>query len=259
MNTVRPKKALGQHFLTDRHTAEKIVGKFSFHKACYNVLEIGAGTGMLTNLLLSKKNLCLKVVEKDKESIHFLRKTLKISKEQLLHGDYLKLNLQELFKGSCAIVGNFPYNISSQIFFSIYEQRNYITEVVCVVQKEVAQRIVAAPGKKNNGILSILLQAFFEVNYEFSIAPCVFHPAPKVQSAVITLKRNEVQNLGCAEKLFKRVVKQGFGQRRKTLRNALKSLGFDAHILKRDLFSQRAEQLSVQDFIELGKLLEAST
>lgn len=224
---VRPKKALGQHFLTDLDIAERIVHALRGE----TILEVGPGTGVLTRILLDRTApgqdgmiRCLKAIEIDRESAAYLRKNLSGIVPGLIEGDFLKLRLDELFPSSFSVIGNFPYNISSQIFFKILDYKDLIPEVVCMVQKEVAQRIAEKPGTKTYGILSVFLQAWYDIEYLFTVEPGSFNPPPKVRSAVIRLTRNGRTSLGCDEKLFRTIVKTAFGQRRKTLRNSLKPL-----------------------------------
>lgn len=229
---VRPKKALGQHFLTDLDIAERIVHALRGE----TVLEVGPGTGVLTRILLDRtvtqmdsdghggRIRSFKAIEIDKESAAYLRKNLRGIAPGLIEGDFLKLRLDELFPSSFSVIGNFPYNISSQIFFKILDYKDLIPEVVCMVQKEVAQRIAEKPGTKTYGILSVFLQAWYDIEYLFTVEPGSFNPPPKVRSAVIRLTRNGRTSLGCDEKLFRTIVKTAFGQRRKTLRNSLKPL-----------------------------------
>lgn len=212
------------------------------------VYEIGPGTGVLTKYLLEKNDHDLFALDVDNESIDYLKSNYPKDADNFLLQDYLKYDVPvDQFN----IIGNFPYNISSQLFFKIWDDRDKVDEVVCMIQKEVADRICASHGNKTYGILSVLLQAFFDIEYLFKVSPGVFNPPPKVQSAVIRLKRNEVAKLDCDEKLFKRVVKAGFGKRRKTLRNALKDLNLPKSVTALPIMDQRAEQLSVQEFISL--------
>lgn len=217
---VRAKKALGQHFLTDQSIAKNIVGALEGRQA----LEVGPGMGVLTQYLLPRPELALKVVEIDGESVVYLRKHYPKLGDNLIEGDFLKMDLDGIFEGEYSVIGNFPYNISSQIFFKILEHRDRIPEVVCMIQKEVAERIAEKPGTKTYGILSVFLQAWYDIEYLFTVGSGAFNPPPKVQSAVIRLTRNSRTSLGCDEKLFRTVVKTAFGQRRKTLRNSLKPL-----------------------------------
>lgn len=257
MQKVKPKKHLGQHFLTDLSIAEKIAGALTGHLDTKKVLEIGPGMGVLTDFLL-EEDWDLYLVDIDAESIRYLHQRYPNLGTKIIAGDYLKQDFSITMKGSYAVIGNFPYNISSQIFFKILEERMHVTEVVCMLQKEVAQRIASPKGNKDYGILSVLLQAYYDIEFLFSVPPGVFNPPPKVNSGVIRLNRNAVERLGCDEKLFFRVVKQGFATRRKTLRNALKPLGLSA-ILKEDpILDKRAEQLDVQEFVILTKKLQES-
>lgn len=252
---VKPKKHLGQHFLKDLSIAESIANSLSLHNDYKQVLEIGPGTGVLSKYLLSDDRFFTYLVEIDGESAVYLRENFPLKEGQLIEGDFLNEPLSTVFTQPTAIIGNFPYNISSQIFFNVFYRRDVIPEVICMIQKEVAERIAAKPGKKVNGILSILLQAFYDIEYLFTVPPDVFNPPPKVDSAVIRLRRNEREKLPCNEKKFVQVVKAGFGQRRKTLRNALKPFNFKNGTAD-DIFSKRAEQLGVDEFIGLVEKLE---
>jgi len=311
---VRPKKALGQHFLTDLDIAERIVHALRGE----TVLEVGPGTGVLTRILLDRtapgqdgnaaapgqpetpaafghgpdngrrngaqastdghggRIRSFKAIEIDRESAAYLRKNLSGIVPGLIEGDFLKLRLDELFPSSFSVIGNFPYNISSQIFFKILDYKDLIPEVVCMVQKEVAQRIAEKPGTKTYGILSVFLQAWYDIEYLFTVEPGSFNPPPKVRSAVIRLTRNGRTSLGCDEKLFRTIVKTAFGQRRKTLRNSLKPLfaatkpgAADAARaaggqstpsagtqLSDPVFDLRPERLSVEDFVRLTLMLQ---
>ncbi len=279
---VRAKKALGQHFLVDQGAAQRIVAALEPEENAREILEIGPGMGVLTQYLLKREDIDLKMVELDEESVNYLLTHFNGMQGRLFLADYLKLNVDHLFKGPYRIIGNFPYNISSQIFFKIMESRDRIPEVVCMIQKEVAERIAEGPGSKTYGILSVLLQAWYDIEYLFTVEPGAFAPPPKVRSAVIRLRRNGRNELmpsagsegqdraphGDAgtcipktdspvdERLFKSVVKTAFNQRRKTLRNALKPLlnadapGY-AEFVADPVFDLRAERLSVEDFIDL--------
>jgi 16S rRNA (adenine1518-N6/adenine1519-N6)-dimethyltransferase len=251
---VRPKKHLGQHFLTDKNIAKKITECLSPDYT--TVCELGPGTGVLTEYLLANSTLSnLTLIEVDTESVAYLQENFHDERLEILEANFLKTDLQRLIKSPFALIGNFPYNISSQIFFKVIENRNLIPEVVGMIQKEVAERIVSESGNKTYGILSVLLQAWFDIEYCFTVNENVFFPPPKVKSAVIKLHRNATKNLDCDEKLFTRVVKAGFGQRRKTLRNALKPLTGtiqDNH----ELLTKRAEQLTVSDFVRLTQFVE---
>jgi 16S rRNA (adenine1518-N6/adenine1519-N6)-dimethyltransferase len=259
MGNVRPKKHLGQHFLKDQDIAMRIVDSLTLHQAYDSVLEVGPGMGVLTDFLIHKQEYATHLIDIDKESIEFLHQKYPQLKEKIIFGDFLQLDFKSLFQKPFAIIGNFPYNISSQIFFKVLEHKDQVPEVVGMLQKEVAQRIASPPGNKDYGILSVLLQAFYDIEYLFSVPPDVFNPPPKVNSGVIRLKRNGVKQLRCDEKLFKRIVKQSFNTRRKTLRNALKVLNLPAELLEEDIFNKRAEQLSVEDFIGLTIKIENLT
>lgn len=252
---VRAKKALGQHFLTDQSIARTIVNALSCSEdQPRDVLEIGPGMGVLTQYLLPREDLDLKLVELDGESVEYLVAHFPGMQGRLMEADYLKLDMKKVFPGRYRVIGNFPYNISSQIFFKILEDKDRVPEVVCMIQKEVAERIAEKPGTKTYGILSVLLQAWYDIDYIVSVGSGAFNPPPKVQSAVIRLRRNGRTELGCDEKLFKQVVKTAFNQRRKTLRNALKPMmkeGFDS---SDPVFDLRAEKLGVEEFVRLTSL-----
>ena len=276
IDLVRPKKALGQHFLVDLNIARNIVNALSTDHDV--VIEVGAGMGVLTQYLIENQLEKLQVVEIDKESVEFLKKKFPELEGHLTLGDFLKQDLTSfrpepiggaekspaiegdsstalgMTGGDVAVIGNFPYNISSQIFFQILKYRNNVSECVGMIQKEVAERLAAGPGSKTYGILSVLLQAWYDIEYLFTVHENVFNPPPKVKSAVIRLKRNNVKELGCDEKLFVTVVKQAFNQRRKTLRNSLRSM-IPAEIIENEIFNKRPEQLSVAEFVELVKVL----
>lgn len=256
MHGVRPKKFLGQHFLKDHNIALKIVQALSMENANQTIVEIGPGTGVLTNFLLERKFHQLLLIEIDRDSISFLKQKFSDPKIKILEADFLKLDISNIIKSRISIIGNFPYNISSQIFFKILEQINLVDEIVCMVQKEVAERICAIHGNKIYGILSVLLGAYFEREILFKVPPGVFHPPPKVDSAVIRLKRNFAKEITCDKKLFVQIVKQGFQNRRKTLRNALKPIILPLELTKDKIFDKRAEQLSVNEFLELTKTIE---
>lgn len=252
---VRAKKALGQHFLTDQKIAQAIVAALG---GPAEVLEIGPGMGVLTQYLLQRPELELKMVEVDSESVEYLLTHFPGMQGRLIEADYLKLDVSRFFKGEYKIIGNFPYNISSQIFFKILDDKDRIPEVVCMIQKEVADRIAEPPGSKTYGILSVLLQAWYDIESILSVGPGAFAPPPKVKSAVIRLRRNGRTELGCDERLFRQVVKMAFNQRRKTLRNALKPLinekGLSPDVLANPVFDLRAERLGVEDFVSLTLL-----
>ncbi len=256
MHGVRPKKFLGQHFLKDQNIAQKIVNAISSIDSKDTILEIGPGTGVLTNYLIEKPFREVILIEIDRESIAYLRENIKAPNLRIIEGDFLKLPLEEIASDELSIIGNFPYNISSQIFFKVIEQRNQVKEVVCMIQKEVADRICSPHGNKTYGILSVLIGAFYEREMLFKVPPGVFIPPPKVNSAVIRLKRKTNMTLNCDEALFKKVVKQGFQNRRKTLRNALKPIILPAELTQESVFDKRAEQLSVDDFINLTQKIQ---
>lgn len=270
---VRAKKALGQHFLTDLSIAQRIADSLLVpcpgSEAQYDesnplpALEIGPGMGVLTQYLLQRPEVDLRMVEIDTESVNYLLVHFPQVNGRLLEADFLKLKLEKFFSGQFAVVGNFPYNISSQIFFKVLDYKEQVPQVVCMIQKEVAERIAEKPGTKTYGILSVLLQAWYNIEYLFTVGEGAFNPPPKVKSAVIRLVRNSRTDLGCDESLFKTVVKTGFNQRRKTLRNSLKPLirnkadreGWTeeqlAEFTADPVFELRPERLSVEDFIAL--------
>lgn len=253
---VRPKKSLGQHFLKDQAIAMQIVKALQVDGK-QSVVEIGPGTGVLTQYLL-KRDLDLKLVEIDRDSVAYLRKKFPNLEGKLIEGDVLKMDWNEFEEKSFHVIGNFPYNISSQIFFKVLEHRDKVDQVVGMLQKEVAERIASEKGNKVYGILSVLLQAYYDIELLFKVPPDVFFPPPKVMSAVIRLKRNKTERLDCDEKRFKAIVKQGFQNRRKTLRNALKRLNLPPSISSMKLLDLRAEQLSVADFVFLTQQIEKS-
>lgn len=252
---VRPKKHLGQHFLTDLNIAKRISGSLCANK-CSDTLEVGPGTGVLTQFLLQRDDVRLYAAEVDSESVAYLHEHYPQLTPRLLEGDFLTMNLAEMFPDGVNIVGNFPYNISSQIFFKILEYRDLVPESVGMVQKEVAVRIAEKPGTKNYGILSVFLQAFYDIEYLFTVNENVFNPPPKVKSAVIRLTRNGVKHLDCDEKLFYRVVKAVFNQRRKTIRNSLRAGFGDLGGQEHEFFPMRPEMLSVDQFVELTQWVE---
>ena len=293
---VRAKKALGQHFLTDQNIAKSIVaalqlpaaggkavaseGKVNAEVASVpsvqltteqparmKVLEIGPGMGVLSQYLLQRQDVDLRMIEIDDESVEYLESHFPQAHGRVIFGDFLKLDIDELFPEEFHVIGNFPYNISSQIFFRIIDYRNRIPQTVCMIQKEVAERIAEKPGSKTYGILSVLLQAWYDIEYLFTVGSGAFAPPPKVQSAVIKLTRNRRTSLGCDENAFKNIVKTAFGQRRNTLRNSLKPIiaakatkeGWDTETLtsftSAPVFELRPERLSVEDFIGLTNLL----
>ncbi len=249
---------MGQHFLKDKNIAQRIVDSLVLSKGVNHVVEIGPGTGVLTQYLVANPEIDLKVVEIDRESVAYLSEHYPQLQNRILSRDFLELDLEKEFAARLIIIGNFPYNISSQIFFKVLDHRNQVCQVVCMIQKEVADRIAEKEGSKTYGILSVLLQTFYDIEYLFKVPPGVFFPPPKVMSAVIRLVRNQRERLDCDEVLYKKVVKQAFQNRRKTLRNALKSLNLSPSIYKLDIMDKRAEQLSVEQFIFLTKEIEKS-
>ena len=252
--SVRAKKHLGQHFLKDENIASKIADSLSF-EGYQNVLEIGPGMGVLTKYLL-KKEKTIWVVEIDNESIDYLKSHYLHLTDRIINADFLKMDLASHFnKEPLAIIGNFPYNISSQIVFKAIEYRDVIPEFSGMFQKEVAMRIAAGPGSKTYGIISVLTQAFYDVEYLFTVPPSVFNPPPRVDSGVIRLVRKKDYHLPVDVPFFFRVVKTAFNQRRKTLRNSLKSFQISDKLKEDVIFAQRPEQLSVEQFIELTKSL----
>ena len=259
MRTVKPKKFLGQHFLTDLNIARRIADTVD---ACPDlpVLEVGPGMGVMTQYLLTKPR-PLKVVELDYESVEYLRKTWPQMEDDIIEDDFLKMHLDRTFSGQpFVLTGNYPYNISSQIFFKMLDNRDLIPCCTGMIQKEVADRLCACPGTKAYGILSVLVQAWYDVEYLFTVEPGVFNPPPKVQSAVIRMTRNDVSNLGCDEQLFRRVVKATFNQRRKMLRVSLRQLlpSIPAEMADHPFMTQRPEQLSIPDFVSLTNMVGAA-
>lgn len=252
--SVRAKKHLGQHFLNDESIAQRIAETLTGHGGYKNAVEIGPGMGVMTKYLLEDKRFTTTVIEIDSESVIYLEEHY--PDLPIIPADFLKLDISHLVDTPYAIIGNFPYNISSQILFKMYDHRDIIPELTGMFQKEVAERIAEPPGTKKYGILSVLLQAFYDIEYLFTVEPEVFIPPPKVRSGVIRLKRNNVKSLDCDEKLFKVVVKTAFNQRRKMLRSSLKALlgNVDRTI---EIFTERPEQLSVAQFVEITKLIEA--
>ena len=255
MTEVRAKKALGQHFLTDQKVARAIVDALP---GGLPALEVGPGMGVLSQYLLQREDIDLRLVEIDTESVEYLLTHFPGMEGRLMEADFLRLPLERIFPGKFNIIGNFPYNISSQIFFKVLDYKESVPCVVGMVQKEVAERIAEGPGSKTYGILSVLLQAWYDIEYLFTVGSGCFAPPPKVESAVIRLTRNSRTELGCDEKLFKTVVKTAFGQRRKMMRNPLKPIALahgKADVLSMPIFSERPEQLSVEDFVKLTNLL----
>ncbi|UOB16189.1 16S rRNA (adenine(1518)-N(6)/adenine(1519)-N(6))-dimethyltransferase RsmA [Abyssalbus ytuae] len=260
MNQVRAKKHLGQHFLTDENIAKKIANTLTL-KGYSDVLEIGPGMGVLTKYLLQKP-VRVHVIEVDTESVRYLNAEFKVQNPEfnIIEGDFLKYDVRKAFEGKqFAIIGNFPYNISSQIVFKMLEMRSFIPEFAGMFQKEVAVRICQKEGSKTYGILSVLTQAFYDAEYLFEVSEKVFNPPPKVKSGVLRLKRKENHHLDCNEKLFFQVVKTAFQQRRKTLRNSLKTFNLSDNLKEDAIFGQRPEQLSVKKFIMLTQKIENDT
>ncbi|AMM51967.1 16S rRNA methyltransferase [Rufibacter sp. DG15C] len=251
MKPVQPKKHLGQHFLTDLKIAQDIVEALRLPNGVKQVLEVGPGMGVLTQFLIQHPEYQTTIVDIDRESIAWLNEHFPQLEGRVLLADFLKTDLKTLFDGPFSVIGNFPYNISTQILFKVLDHRNQVPEVVGMLQKEVAERIAAPHGSKTYGIMSVLLQAFYDIEYLFTVHENVFNPPPKVKSAVIRLTRNKVETLPVDEKLFVKVVKASFATRRKTLRNCLKPFNLPEDMTKQPLFDKRAEQLSVQDFIQL--------
>ncbi|MGZ3750494.1 MAG: 16S rRNA (adenine(1518)-N(6)/adenine(1519)-N(6))-dimethyltransferase RsmA [Mucilaginibacter sp.] len=251
MSLVRAKKHLGQHFLTDKNIAAKIVDSLRPENNYTQVLEVGPGMGILSDFLLQKTELQTYLIDIDTESYEFLQKKYPNLGERLINDDFLEMDFNKVFKEPFGIIGNFPYNISSQILFKVLDNRQQVVEVVGMFQKEVAERCASKPGSKEYGILSVFLQAYYKVEYLFTVKAGVFNPPPKVLSAVIRLTRNDAKQLDCDEKLFWQVVKAGFNQRRKTLRNAVSSLINKEKMTDEPLLDLRAERLSVADFVSL--------
>lgn len=254
MTQVRAKKHLGQHFLKDQEIARRIAESLPLREAS-PVLEIGPGMGVLTKYLLQNPLINLRAVEIDSESVVYLHQHF--PQLEVIEGDFLQMDLNKLYDGKFSVIGNFPYNISSQILFKVLDYKDKIPNVAGMLQKEVAERIASKPGKKAYGILSVFMQAYYHVEYLFTVSEQVFDPPPKVKSAVIRFTRNEVEKLDCDEKLFRTVVKTAFNQRRKTLRNSLKPLVEKDNPMYADtLFDKRPEQLDVQNFVHLTNLVE---
>jgi 16S rRNA (adenine1518-N6/adenine1519-N6)-dimethyltransferase len=258
MTLVRAKKHLGQHFLTDKNIAAKIVESLRPGGKYNQVLEVGPGMGILSDFLLQKTDYQTSLIDIDTESYLYLQKKYPQLGSRLINADFLEMDFAAHFNGPMGIIGNFPYNISSQILFKVLDNRQQVVEVVGMFQKEVAERCVTKPGSKEYGILSVFLQAYYKVEYLFTVKAGVFNPPPKVLSAVIRLTRNENEKLNCDEKLFWQVVKAGFNQRRKTLRNALSSLINKEKMTDDPLLDLRAERLSVDDFVRLTNEIMAN-
>lgn len=254
--TVRAKKHLGQHFLTDKNMCRKIAEQYKSHFGCKRVLEVGPGMGAITQFILEKEDLDVKVMEIDWDSVAFLKANYPQLKNRVIEADFLKSDLNDIFDGEqFAVVGNFPYNISSQIVFKCIEYRDLVPEIMGMFQKEMAMRIAEKPGSKVYGIISVLTQAFYDIEYCFTVDAQLFNPPPKVQSGVIRCTRNSRDKLPCNEKLFIQVVKMGFNQRRKTLRNSLKGM-LKGNVMEQHVFTLRPEVLSVEDFIELTNIID---
>jgi len=254
---VRPKKSLGQHFLNDRQVASRIVESLSPYQSKISgkgcpVVEVGPGTGVLTSILLKKPGIDYYAIELDRESVAFLQKKHPGLGDRLITGDFLTVP-RSVFPSEFFLIGNFPYNISSQIFFRVLEWRESVPRIVGMLQKEVAERFCAPPGSKTYGILSVLLQAWYDTQYLFTVPAGAFTPPPKVQSGVIRLTRNNRTSLGCPEDLFRKVVRATFNQRRKTIHNSLKPLLGEKKNFTSPLSGQRPEQLGVEEFIQLTK------
>lgn len=253
---MKAKKSYGQHFLTSEVISERIADSLSLTDKYNDVLEVGPGKGMLTKYLLEKEY-NLKVVEADRDMVSYLNANYPQLTPNIIANDFLKMRLEEEMGENFAIIGNFPYNISSQIVFKMVACRQFVPEMVGMFQKEMAERIVAPPGNKTYGVISVLTQAFYDGELLFNVKPGSFNPPPKVMSAVIRLTRKaDYENLGCNHKRFRQVVKLSFGQRRKMLRNTMKALIKGSPILEEPIFRERPEQLSVQDFVELTNKVE---
>ena len=257
MQQVKAKKNLGQHFLTDLSVAQKIADTLMDYRGM-PVLEIGPGMGVLTQYLIADGH-DLKVIELDRESVEYLEEHYPELEGRIIAADFLKIDHGKLFDGgNFCVIGNYPYNISSQILFKVLDHKDNIPCCSGMFQREVAQRVAALPGSKTYGILSVLLQAWYDIEYLFTVPEHVFNPPPKVKSGVIKLTRNNVTDLGCDEKLFKTVVKTSFGQRRKTLRNSLRGMTNNQEVLNLPVFGMRPEQLSVSQFVELTNVIESN-
>ncbi|MDH6355779.1 16S rRNA (adenine1518-N6/adenine1519-N6)-dimethyltransferase [Dysgonomonas sp. PH5-45] len=255
MRTVKPKKFLGQHFLKDLNIAKAIADTLDDF-IDVPAIEVGPGMGVLTQYLL-EKNLDLTVVELDRDSVPYLNENFPALRGRIIEADFLKLNLTEIYPDKFTVIGNYPYNISSQIFFKVLDYKEHVPCCAGMLQKEVAERLASKPGRKAYGILSVLLQAWYDVEYLFTVSEKVFDPPPKVKSAVVRMVRNTRTQLDCDEKLFKTVVKTSFNQRRKTLRNSTKPLlGKDNEAFSMPIFDKRPEQLSVEEFMELTNIVQ---
>ncbi len=255
MEPVRAKKQLGQHFLTDLSVARRICDALS-GDVTPHTLEVGPGMGVLTQFLKERADLDLCAAEVDRESVDYLIERWPEMAPRIISGDFLKLPLAEMFPGGVNIIGNFPYNISSQIFFKVLEHRDLVGECVGMVQREVAVRIAEKPGTRDYGILSVFLQAYYDIEYLFTVHENVFNPPPKIKSAVIRLTRNERKSLDCDESLFARVVKGAFNQRRKTLRNSIRAAFPQVGDRNHEFFALRPEKLGVEEFVELTRFVD---
>lgn len=257
---VRPKKFLGQHFLKDKDVARRIAQSLVFDCGAERmpVLEVGPGTGVLTEFLLQDSRISLSAIELDRESVSYLKQYF--PELHLIEGDFLKFNLDLLYpQGKFCVIGNYPYNISSQIFFKVLEYKDRIPCCSGMIQKEVAERLAARPGSKTYGILSVLMQAYYDIEYLLTVSESVFDPPPKVKSAVVRFVRNSTYKLNCDEVLFKQIVKTAFNQRRKQMRNSLQQLvGKGSALLEEPIFKLRPEQLSVEQFVELTNFIDAN-
>ncbi len=251
MSTVRAKKHLGQHFLNDKNAAQRIADALDTSLGFTQVLEVGPGMGVLSDFLLQKEEYDTYLIDVDDESIEFLQDKYPQLGDRLIHGDFLALDFSKHFGEKMAVIGNYPYNISSQILFKILEEKDRVIQMAGMFQKEVAERCVAKPGSKEYGILSVFLQAYYHVEYLFTVKAGAFNPPPKVLSGVMRMTRNTIEKLDCDEGLFWKVVKAGFNQRRKTLRNALSAVVAKDKMSDNPLYELRAERLTVQDFITL--------
>ena len=256
-DSVRAKKHLGQHFLKDETIALDIVKSLKHSHLYTKVLEVGPGMGVLTKYLINETSFETYIIDIDWDSIAYLKKHYPILENKIIEGDFLQLDFNNLFNNEpFAVIGNFPYHISTEILFKVLDHKNQVPEVVGMFQKEVAERIASKPRNKTYGITSVLLQAFYDIEYLFTVNETVFTPPPKVKSAVIRLTRNGVQQLDCNEKLFKQIVKAGFNQRRKTLRNSIKAFKLKPEFINHKYLTQRAEELSVADFVMLTNMVE---
>jgi 16S rRNA (adenine1518-N6/adenine1519-N6)-dimethyltransferase len=255
--SVAPKKGLGQHFLVDQNVSRKIVAQFKGHENCTNILEIGPGMGAITKYLLEIPDTSLQVMEVDRDSVAFLEENFPELKDKIHQKNVLKTDFSAIFgQEPFAMVGNFPYNISSQILFTCVKNRNQIPEIMGMFQKELVDRVMAPEGSKQYGVLNVLLQTYYDVEYCFTVEPTVFNPPPKVKSALISCTRNERKTLPVDEVLHEKVVKACFSQRRKTIRNTLKSIVDVKKLADHPLLSERPEKLSIEDFIELTKVVK---